>query len=77
MRIPMKCALAVMAFLLTVFMATPAPATMGKAKLHGLITDHHHVTGEIKQIREMSDEALDDEIDKLIRQRTRKQRKQA
>ena len=50
---------------------------MGKAKLHGLITEHHHVTGEIKNIREMSDEDLDDEIDKLIRQRDRKQRKQA
>ena len=52
-------------------------ATIGKAKLHGLITDHHHVTGEIKQIREMSDEDLDDEINKLVRKRDHKQRKQA
>ncbi len=50
---------------------------MGKAKLHGLITDHHHVTGEIKQIREMSDEDLDDEINKLVRKRDHKQRKRA
>jgi hypothetical protein len=52
-------------------------ATMGKAKLYGLITDHHNVTGEIKSIREMSDEDLDDEINKFVRKWDRKQRKQA
>ncbi len=52
---------------------------MGKAKLHGLITDHHHHTGEIKLIREMSNEDLEAEIDELVGKRrgTRGKRKQA
>ncbi len=56
------------------FHGAAVAATIGKAKLHGLITDHHHVTGEIKQIREMSDEDLDDEINKLVRKPARERR---
>ena len=54
-------------------------ATMGKAKLHGLITNHHPHTGEIKMIREMSNEDLEAEIDEREGKRcgTRGKRKQA
>ncbi len=52
-------------------------ATMGKAKLHGLITEHHHVTDERRRIHDMSEDDLDDEINKLVRQRDREQRKRA
>ncbi len=44
-------------------------ATMGKARLHGLLTDHYHLTGDMKSIREMSDEDLNDAIERLDRRR--------
>ncbi len=52
-------------------------ATMGKAKLHGRITDQPRPTGEIRLRRGVSSEDLEAEIDELEGKRGRNRRRQA